>query len=196
MPLPLTVSCSSKIQIGFTFLVPAHLGCPGQRAVKRVCVCVVLTNLFNLLYIINCLHKPVCWCHLFCRNGHIMTHSSKKPYECKFVGCDKSYCDARSLRRHLENHHQQLVDSCSSAASDGILTPRSATDLPSSGQPTVFNFDFVTSPGVAGQNVTADCELSTGLSHSQSSPIISKSSSGAFQSPTGMVWMGGINPLE
>jgi len=40
MPLPLTVSCFSKIQIGFAFLVPAHLGCPGQRAVKRVCVCV------------------------------------------------------------------------------------------------------------------------------------------------------------
>ena len=40
MPLPLTVSCVSKIQIGFTFLVPAHLGSPGQRAVKRVCVCV------------------------------------------------------------------------------------------------------------------------------------------------------------
>jgi len=26
MPLPLTVSCFSKIQIGFAFLVPAHLG--------------------------------------------------------------------------------------------------------------------------------------------------------------------------
>jgi len=38
MPLPLTVSCSSKIQIGFTFLVPAHLGSPGKKAVKRVCV--------------------------------------------------------------------------------------------------------------------------------------------------------------
>ena len=38
IPLPLTVSCSSKIQIGFTFLVPAYLGSPGQRAVKRVCV--------------------------------------------------------------------------------------------------------------------------------------------------------------
>ena len=36
MPLPLTVSCSNKIQIGFTFLVLAHLGSPGQRAVKRV----------------------------------------------------------------------------------------------------------------------------------------------------------------
>ena len=37
--LPLTVSCFSKIQLGFTFLVPAHPGSPGQRAVKRVCVC-------------------------------------------------------------------------------------------------------------------------------------------------------------
>ena len=35
MPLPL-----SKIQTGFTFLVPAHLGSPRKRAVKRVCVCV------------------------------------------------------------------------------------------------------------------------------------------------------------
>jgi len=41
MPLPLTVSGFSKIQIGFTFLVPAHLGNPGQRAVKWVCVCVL-----------------------------------------------------------------------------------------------------------------------------------------------------------
>ena len=40
MPLPLTVSCFSKIQIGFAFLVPAHPGSPGQRAVKWVCVCV------------------------------------------------------------------------------------------------------------------------------------------------------------
>ena len=40
MPLPLTVSCISKIQIGFTFQVPAHLGSPGKRAVKQVCVCV------------------------------------------------------------------------------------------------------------------------------------------------------------
>jgi len=38
MPLPLTVSCVSEIQVGFTFLVPAHPGSPGQRAIKRVCV--------------------------------------------------------------------------------------------------------------------------------------------------------------
>ena len=40
VPLPLTVSCFSKIQVGFTFLVRAHPGSPGQRAVKPVCVCV------------------------------------------------------------------------------------------------------------------------------------------------------------
>ena len=44
MPLPLTVSCFSKIQIGFTFLVLAHPGSPGQRAVKRMCVCVLRFN--------------------------------------------------------------------------------------------------------------------------------------------------------
>ena len=42
MPLPLTVSCFSKIQIGFTFLVPAHPGNPVRRAVKWLCVCVVV----------------------------------------------------------------------------------------------------------------------------------------------------------
>jgi len=41
MPLQLTVSCFSKIQIGFTFLVPADLHSPGKRAVTRVCVCLV-----------------------------------------------------------------------------------------------------------------------------------------------------------
>jgi len=42
MPLPLTVSCFSEIQIGFTFLVPAYLDSPRKRAVKRVCVCVLV----------------------------------------------------------------------------------------------------------------------------------------------------------
>jgi len=43
MPLPLTLSCSSKIQIAFTFLVLAYPGCPGKEAVKW------LLLLFSLL---------------------------------------------------------------------------------------------------------------------------------------------------
>jgi len=52
MPLPLTVSCFSKIQIGFTFLVPAHLGSPGKRAIKWVCVCAARGG-----------HAAYCWGH-------------------------------------------------------------------------------------------------------------------------------------
>ena len=49
MPLPLTVSCFRKIQIGFGFLVLAHPGSPGKRAVKRVCVCVCTRLLSEVL---------------------------------------------------------------------------------------------------------------------------------------------------
>ena len=52
MPLPFTVSRFSKIQIGFTFLVPAHPGSPGQRVVKRACALFTLMGLYlsNLHY--------------------------------------------------------------------------------------------------------------------------------------------------
>ena len=50
MPLPLTVYCFTKTQIGFTFLVPAHPGSPGKRAVKRVCVCVLSTEINRICF--------------------------------------------------------------------------------------------------------------------------------------------------
>ena len=57
MLLPLTVSCFSKIQIGSAFLVPAHPGSPGQRAVKRVCVCLsiyyIVANFFTALPVVE-----------------------------------------------------------------------------------------------------------------------------------------------
>ena len=57
IPLPLTDSCFSKMQIGFTFLVLAHLGSPGQMAVKRVCVCVCV--LVHVLAMALCLSVSV-----------------------------------------------------------------------------------------------------------------------------------------
>ena len=58
MPLPLTVSCFSKIQIGFTFLVPAHPGSPGQR----VCVTWLLTTMLKLLsfYVYRVIDELMC----------------------------------------------------------------------------------------------------------------------------------------
>ena len=48
MPLPLTVCCFGKIQIGFTSLVPAHPGSPRQRAIKCLCVCVCWRYLHSM----------------------------------------------------------------------------------------------------------------------------------------------------
>ena len=48
MPLPLTVSCSSKIQIGFTFLVLAYPGCPGKEAVKWLLLLFVVVILSKI----------------------------------------------------------------------------------------------------------------------------------------------------
>jgi len=61
MPLPHTVSCFSKIQIGFAFLVPAHPGSPGQRAVKRVYVTSLLFMCCNLVCFQCC-----CYYHYEC----------------------------------------------------------------------------------------------------------------------------------
>ena len=51
MPLPLTVSCFSKMQIGFTFLVPAHLGSP-RKGPLNVCVCVCVCCILHLAVLI------------------------------------------------------------------------------------------------------------------------------------------------
>jgi len=47
MPLPLTVSFFSKMQIGFTILVPAHPSSSRQRVIKQVCVCIARKDAQN-----------------------------------------------------------------------------------------------------------------------------------------------------
>ena len=70
--LPLTVSCFSKIQIGFTFLVPAHPGSPGQRAIKRVCVCVMRCWCGSVWSKVQIVCKWSSWCH--CHPHHLLPH--------------------------------------------------------------------------------------------------------------------------
>jgi len=53
MPLPLTVSCFSKIQIGFTFLILAHPGSPGKGPLNGcVCMCVSHRETFENICIV------------------------------------------------------------------------------------------------------------------------------------------------
>ena len=73
-----------------------------------------------------------------------MTHRDKKPYECSYTDCDKSYCDMRSLRRHLENHH--------TASGNGNGDSRT----PGSGSPSATCSE---KHGSCGVMVTANSEL-------------------------------------
>jgi len=50
MPLPLIVSCFCKIQIGLTFLVPAHPGSP-RKGLLNGCVCVSFSVQYSRQYI-------------------------------------------------------------------------------------------------------------------------------------------------
>jgi len=72
MPLPLTVPCFSKIQIGFTSLVPAHPGSPGKRAVKQVCMCVCTVVVVAVLILV----VDFDYLYLLCTVRQ-KTHSSK-----------------------------------------------------------------------------------------------------------------------
>jgi len=73
MALPLTVSCFCKIQIGFTLLVPAHVGSPGKRAVKRVCVYVVgCTGLIQKIEFLTITDSNIC-----CFTCHFSAHSCR-----------------------------------------------------------------------------------------------------------------------
>ena len=80
MPMPLTVSCFSKIQIGFTFLVPAYPGSPGKRAIKRVCVCVCYDNTMWSIFI--AIRQPM-WHEITTRRMLRYLHGShKRNYNC------------------------------------------------------------------------------------------------------------------
>jgi len=96
MPLPLTVSCFSKIQIGFTFLVPAHLGSPGKRAVKRVCVCVCVSVCVIVL-----------WCETkqfsFTSSSYLLTYLHVGHSDL-VVACSRS-CETRAQVRIATTAH-------------------------------------------------------------------------------------------
>ncbi|XP_055679779.1 uncharacterized protein LOC129787937 isoform X2 [Lutzomyia longipalpis] len=98
-------------------------------------------------------------------NGHMLTHRNKKPYECKAEGCGKSYCDARSLRRHTENHHSSLAMT--------PTTPHSSLSS-STGPPTGLSLSPATASGDASSPHGATCipfsSASDNISSKPSSP--------------------------
>jgi len=103
MPLPLTVSCFCEIQIGFTFLVPAHPGSPRQRVVKRVCVCVCCVISMTLC---NSDALPVLWSDVFrtSYSWHFL-NKIRKNFDWKILVESSQTCVSKSL---LVDSHSKL----------------------------------------------------------------------------------------
>jgi len=89
MPVPLTVSCFSKIRISFTYLVPAHPGSPRKRGVERVCLCVchIPTDVFHTRLLSN---PPITKGKATGEKGKDSTHIDRRPVG---VGTETSYSD-------------------------------------------------------------------------------------------------------
>ena len=92
MPLPLTVSCSSKIQIGFTFLVPAHPGSPGKRAVKwvRCDSRGIFWSIQNICQKLSPLHSSVKWKRIHFWRKSVMVFWQRKEHMNRYV-CPSSW---------------------------------------------------------------------------------------------------------
>lgn len=92
-------------------------------------------------------------CKSLFRNGHMLTHRNKKPYECKAEGCGKSYCDARSLRRHTENHHSSstvnatTMSPAQGAASGDAASPHGSSCIQYAPPPTSTSSSSSSSSG-------------------------------------------------
>ena len=101
------VSCFSKIQIGFTFLVPAHPGSPGQRAVKRMCVC-------N-----SRLDRPVCIYSVREKTSVVLLSDSLQQFAV-IVPC--SYAVARESVVHSVRTELQLVNALFTSQIDPVTS--------------------------------------------------------------------------
>jgi len=103
MPLPLTVSCFSKIHIDFAFLVPAHPGSPGKRAVKWmcVCVCVAVVRCYDPTYQVNAgsgLCEPVPDCSVdHCLYGDCVVVAGSFVCNC-YDGWSSTHCNVSAPR--------------------------------------------------------------------------------------------------
>ena len=123
MPLPLTVSCFSKIQIGFTFLVLVHTGSPRKRAVKWVCVCY---GLLHVDHSYTVLHSVACCAELAVERLTLNSYRLHLRSAQSRSRLTDSSCVGIPLTRHLAGHKMFSPSVCtcdSSSLSPTLLHP-------------------------------------------------------------------------
>lgn len=98
-------------------------------------------------------------------NGHLQTHQERKPFVCKAPGCDKSYCDSRSLKRHVESQHQDYLALLANGNSEALnflpsIGKLKANLAPNLQQEIIVQRDETTSGGmISGAVDSNDCMI-------------------------------------
>ncbi|XP_056395913.1 zinc finger protein 541 isoform X2 [Hyla sarda] len=89
--------------------------------------------------------------------GHMLTHLKVKPFVCTESGCNKSYCDFRSLRRHFDVHHGLLIKQQQEPATKPCLIPTKVLETESL-PPVLTNNEIMRCPvnQFIQQKVTSD----------------------------------------
>ena len=123
MPLPLTVSCFSEIQISFISLVPAHPDSP-RKGPLNVCVCLIILVIQHRLFL----------CGLFTSVGWLLLLFGAFSRRCSTCGREgrrgqMSSVQCRSSSQHLGSEHvpvvaRSSVDSSTYIEKNGIPTER------------------------------------------------------------------------
>jgi len=108
MPLPLTVSCFSKIQIGFTFRVPSH-PCSSEKGPFNGCVCVLFQRTFLYCVCGSFPHTShVAWSVCVCASGtRLIRVNTTEPIEkmrCRFGVADSYISKEPCIRGRVSIH--------------------------------------------------------------------------------------------
>jgi len=101
MPLPLTVSCFSKIQTGFTFLVPAH-PVVADKGPLNVCVCVCVSygpSCFRLDFPLNISIHSIIYVEAAVALGLVVVRRRRSARYMHSTGCGLLLHMSRGLSR-------------------------------------------------------------------------------------------------
>ncbi|XP_063060089.1 zinc finger protein 541 isoform X2 [Engraulis encrasicolus] len=157
-PVSLNVEASGNVATSAKYQLAEHESVEKQRTRGSPYMCSLCNKVFPTTSSLNkhlLTHQsdrphicPVCQ-RAFKRpdhlSGHMLTHEKRKLFHCAEPGCERSYCDAHSLKRHFLTQHGSLPKSTPSEDASALHpkahwepTEDTASNSKQSSFPTLF----------------------------------------------------------
>ena len=128
-------------------------------------------------------------------NGHLLTHQEKKPFECKVPNCEKSYCDSRSLKRHIESQHQDFLALLAQGNTQALNYLPRIGKLKASLGPNMQQTIVIDETQIKTENLN-DLEAATNLSNKRFQEILSDVLSNQYKNSVGLIQGNSSNDVD